>query len=79
LKDVFTNPASIVYKVCDNEGGGSQNCADNQVLNVGEVAKYQRGMIDNRGPFYVKLIAVDTVSNKAVIEVGRMFGQTERI
>jgi hypothetical protein len=76
LKDVFTNPASIVYKVCDNEGGGSQNCIDDQVLNVGEVAKYQRGMINSKGPFYIKLIAVDTNSNKAVIEVGRMFGQT---
>jgi hypothetical protein len=76
LKTVFTNPASIVYNVCDNEGGGSQNCANDQVLNVGQVAKYQRGMIDNRGPFYIKLIAVDTNSKEAVIEVGRIFGQT---
>ena len=76
LKNIFTDPASIVYDVCDNEGGGSQNCAKDQVLNVGGVAKYQRGMVDNKGPFYVKLVAVDTVNSKAVIEVGRMFGQT---
>ncbi|MDD5615771.1 MAG: hypothetical protein PHH85_06165 [Candidatus Methanoperedens sp.] len=76
LNTVLTNPASIEYNVCDNEGGGSQNCANVQVLNVGQVAKYQRGMIDNRGPFYIKLIAVDTTTKEAVIEVGRMFGQT---
>jgi hypothetical protein len=76
LKTVFTNPASIGYNICDNEGGGSLNCANDEVLNVGQVAKYQRGMIDNRGPFYIKLIAVDTNTKEAVIEVGRMFGQT---
>ena len=76
LKDVMTTPASIAYDICDNEGGGSQNCARDQVLKVGDVAKYQRGMNDVKGPFYIKLIAVDQNNNQAVIEVGRMFGQT---
>jgi|GEM_PF-3000917 len=76
LKDVMTTPASITYDICDNEGGGSQNCARDQVLKVGDVANYQRGMNDVKGPFYIKLIAVDQNNNQAVIEVGRMFGQT---
>jgi len=33
-------------------------------------------MKDNKGPFYIKLVAVDETNNQAVIEVGRMFGQT---
>ena len=76
LRSVFTTPASIVYDVCDNEGGGSTNCEKNQNLAVGQFAKFQRGMKDDKGPFYIKLIAVDENNGQAVIEVGRMFGQT---
>ena len=61
LRNVFTAPKSIIYDVCDNEGGGSQNCEKNQNLAVGQVAKFQRGMKDDKGPFYIKLIAVDEV------------------
>jgi len=47
-------------------------------LAIDQVAKYQRGQIDERGPFYIKLRGVDynPEHTSATIEVGRMFGQT---
>ena len=47
-------------------------------MSNGQVMKFQRGMLDGRGPFYIKLLGVDynTEHTSATIEVGRMFGQT---
>ena len=46
------------------------------MLQPGQVKMYQRGVLDSRGPFYIKLIGVNTNTNTAVIEVGRLFGNT---
>ncbi len=70
-----TNPAGINFNVCDNEGG-VPTCANNQVLSVGQVLEYQRGVLSSKGPFYIKLVAVNTNSGTATIQVGRLFGRT---
>ena len=81
LKDVQELGAvgSALFDVCDNEGGGSQRCKENVILSLGQVAYFYRakpGSPAGRETFYLRLLSADAVSKTAVIEVGRMFGQT---
>jgi len=67
-----------VFDVCDNEGGGSQRCTENVVMNVNDVTTYHRGRpgtAAEAATFYVRLVSADAVDNTAIVEVGRMFGQ----
>ncbi len=75
VTDVYDSPASIGYNVCDNEGG-IPSCSPPQSLGVGQVAEYRRGQPNAKGPFYIKLVAVNTGTGHAIIEVGRLFGNT---
>jgi hypothetical protein len=78
LKDVFQlgNEGSAIFTVMDNEGGGSQRYTDDVTLGLGDSKLFYRGEEANAGTnFYVKLVAADAGDNKAIVEVGRMFGQ----
>ena len=81
LKDVQVLDALgwAIFDVCDNEGGGSQRCKENVMLRLGQVAYFYRakpGSPAERETFYLRLLSADALSKAAVIEVGRMFGQT---
>ena len=81
LKDVQELGAvgRALFDVCDNEGGGSQRCKENVMLRLGQVAFFYRakpGSPAERETFYLRLLSADAGSKTAVIEVGRMFGQT---
>ena len=81
LKDVQELGAvgNALFDVCDNEGGGSLRCKENVILPIGQVAYFYRakpGSPAERETFYLRLLSADVVSKTAVIEVGRMFGQT---
>jgi hypothetical protein len=71
--------AWAVFDVCDNEGGDSQRCTKNVVMNVGDVTTYYRGTqgtVAEAPAFYLRVLSADAVDNTAIVEVGRMFGQT---
>ncbi len=81
LKDVQELGAvgNALFDVCDNEGGGSLRGKENVMLQLGQVAYFYRaksGSPAERETFYLRLLSADAVSKTAVIEVGRMFGQT---
>ncbi|RLG19830.1 hypothetical protein DRN77_08350, partial [Methanosarcinales archaeon] len=78
LIDVFAAPGDAArFDIYDNEGGGSQRCSLNQMLTPGEVRYFYRAKPETQGQtFYLKLISADAKNNVAVVEVGRMFGQT---
>jgi len=66
------------FKVCDNEGGGSQRCTE-VGLKLDDVKYFYRGKSGGVGEntaFYLKLKSADHSTQSARIEVGRMFGQT---
>ena len=68
-----------IFSVCDNEGGGSQRCTENVVMNLNDVQTFYRarpGNLGERPTFYLRLITADAGSNTATVEIGRMFGQT---
>ena len=82
LTDVQTAGGPIgwaIFDVCDNEGGGSQKCTKNVVMNPLDVTTYYRGRpgtAAERPTFYLRLVSADAVDDTAIVEVGRMFGQT---
>ena len=81
LKDVMVlgNTGWAVFNVCDNEGGGSQRCTENVQMRVGDVRYFYRAKPGNsaeKETFYLKLVAADGNDKKAIVEMGRMFGQT---
>lgn len=79
IQTISTDPAGITLKVCDNEGTvglRTPTCDPDRTLFVNNKAQYQRGRYDEHGPFYVKLLSINRLTNKATIEIGRLFGRT---
>jgi len=79
LSDVQSPGSSAVFHICDNEGGGSQRCTENVVMSVNDVRTFYRGRPGNsaeRPTFYIRLISVHAGNDTAIVEVGRLFGQT---
>ena len=68
-------PEGINYDVCDNEATPANTCTSDG-LAPNNFKLYQRGASNGMGPFYVKLISVDSGGLGATIEVGRLFGET---
>ncbi|WP_048098211.1 PKD domain-containing protein [Archaeoglobus sulfaticallidus] len=65
-----------IFNVYDNEGGGTQRSTMNVAIGVGEYKRFYRALEDTSGTtFYLKLIATDSEKTKAIVEMGRMFGQ----
>ena len=85
LRDVFDAGGVIGgqarFDVCDNEGGGSQRCTNNVMMdpawnNIEFFYRAKPGSLAERETFYLRIIAVDIGEGRAIVEVGRMFGQT---
>ncbi|MGB2840892.1 MAG: PKD domain-containing protein [Halobacteriota archaeon] len=79
LKDVYEIGfvGHAIFNVYDNEGGTRKT--ENVVIPVNGVEYFYRakpGSPGERETFYLKLVTADAVDNTAIIEVGRMFGQT---
>ena len=71
-----------IFDVCDNEGGGSQRCTPNVGLGINDIQYFYRGQVrirmhpSERPTFYLRVVSADAVDNTAIVEVGRMFGET---
>jgi uncharacterized repeat protein (TIGR01451 family) len=69
------------FRIEDNEGGGSTR-GSTVDLQPGQAKFFYRGVVKTapatgeKPAFYVRLISADKLTNSAVFEVGRMFGQT---
>jgi len=75
LTGIRTNAPGVTIEVSSNEGANRFVSKD---LAVGEVKKFSQGQAsDTFGPFYVKLLSVNTNEGRetATIEVGRLFGK----
>jgi hypothetical protein len=81
LKDVqvIGNNGNVIFDVCDNEAGGSQRCTLNDQIAVGQFKTYHRGKPGTAAEaptFYLRVLSADAEDDTAIVEVGRMFGQT---
>jgi hypothetical protein len=84
LKDVqeLAGVGNVIFDVCDNEGGEASStptCTLNDQVQVGQVKTYYRGKSGTAAEaptFYLRVLSADAVDNTAIVEVGRMFGQT---
>ena len=87
LKDVQQagTESWAVFEVCDNEGplgDPAQRCASTVPMKPGTVKYFYRGEERirahpaERPTFYIRLISADAVGNSAIVEVGRVFGET---
>jgi len=69
------------FRIEDNEGGGSTRASTVDLI-PGQTKFFYRGVeksfpaTGEKPAFYVRLISTDKLTNSAVFEVGRMFGQT---
>ena len=79
VSDVFSdNGADVIFRVSDNEGP-YYNEMSIVPMRAGDVAYFYRakegGSPTEAPAFYLKLDSADTTNNRAIFEVGRMFGQ----
>ena len=78
LVDVFDDGTAI-FNVLDNEGPGYSKQSWGVTMTNGDVKTFYRakegGSPTEAPAFYIKLVAVDSVNDRAIFEVGRMFGQ----